>query len=188
MKTMHVTCDSEDTRPDGSVHRSLSHLLSRLQLFQKMLSCWQIQTLFIPPHSAHCLSAAFSPASVSPFSCLCVLHFVTTPALLHPLPWPSGLPLPPGAPRLLHLPLWKSFQTLPWLLWLFLSAIYHCVTLAEGVTQPLQDWGSAGEGNHKTYLGWREAARWFFCLAGPGSPARWSLLHWTDWSCLATLW
>lgn len=106
MKTMHVTCDSEvnhGTRPDGSVHGSLSHLLPRTQLFQRMLSGWQIKTFFIPFCSLYsCLT--------DPLSLSWCPDFVPSPLASSALTiWAT---LPPGATRLLHLPFWKSFQTL----------------------------------------------------------------------------
>lgn len=132
MKTMHVTCDSEvnhGTRPDGSVHGSPSHLLPRTQLFQRMLSGWQIQTFFIPFCSLYsCLT--------DPRPYLGVL--ILSPALLHPVPWLSGLPCHREPPDSFTFHSGSHFRLCPWLLGLFLSAAYHCVTLAGGVAHSLQ--------------------------------------------------
>lgn len=161
MKTMHGTCDSEvdhDTRPDSSAHGSLSHLLPRMQLFQKMLSCWQIHTFFIPPYSSHCLAAAFTPASLTPCPYLCVLYFVTAPALLRALaiwatpatrshqdPPPSNLEITSDS-----LPGFCGFSlVLPITVWPWLGGL--CLARLG------DNW--RGESQSLCWI-WREAARW----------------------------
>lgn len=132
-------CDSEvdhGTRPDCSVHGSLSHLLPRTQIFQKIVDKFRLSSFLPTAPTAFLLPSLLPHWLPVPNSVSCTL-LQPQPSCIH-CPGHLGYPCHQEPPGSSTFPSGSHFRLCPWLLWLFLSATHHCVTLAVGVTHPLQ--------------------------------------------------